>query len=168
LAKPAAREATARSSVSTPQEKPTVIPVAGARATPNQTVNPAQTPDPELQTPTPSPQPPAPNPQSPFAPLPDAVGWAILRVVQNQDGELPRSGVVHFLRGTTDLGTRSSSWRTALPGFRFLAQYPHQDLLHAVDLLIEKKLLVVEATEHLHLWLTQRGKAALESCARQW
>jgi hypothetical protein len=37
-----------------------------------------------------------------------------------------------------------------------------------VDLLVERRLLVVEATEHLHLWLTQRGKAALESCAKQW
>src|SRR5262249_31099748 len=127
-----------------------------------------QTPDSRLQTPDPSLQPPASSPQSPFDPLPVAVGWAILRVVEGQDGELPRSGVVHFLRGTTDLGTRPTSWRTVLPGFRFLAQYPHQDLLRAVDLLIERKLLVVEATEHLHLWLTQRGKAALESCARQW
>jgi len=203
LAKPAPRMATARSPVSAPQEKPTVIPAASARTTPNQTVNSLQTPDSELRpstptpltldskpqtpdsdprTPTPSPKTldskswtpdsglrtPNSSPQSPFAPLPDAVGWAILRVVQNQDGELPRSGVVHFLRGTTDLGARSSSWRTALPGFRFLAQYPHQDLLRAVDLLVERKLLVVEATEHLHLWLTQRGKAALESCARAW
>ena len=210
LAKPAPRMATARSPVSAPQEKPTVIPAASARTTPNQTGDSLQTPDSELRpstptpltldsrpktldskpqtpdsdprTPTPSPKTldskswtpdsglrtPNSSPQSPFAPLPDAVGWAILRVVQNQDGELPRSGVVHFLRGTTDLGARSSSWRTALPGFRFLAQYPHQDLLRAVDLLVERKLLVVEATEHLHLWLTQRGKAALESCAKTW
>jgi len=82
-------------------------------------------------------------------------------VVQSQDGELSRSGVVHFLRGTADIGARPASGRTALPGFRFLAQYAHQDLLRAVDLLIERKLLVVEATEQLHLWLTQRGKAAL-------
>jgi hypothetical protein len=87
--------------------------------------------------------------------------------VETQDGVLPRSGVVHFLRGTTDVGIKPSSGRTALPGFRFLAQYPHQDLLRAVDLLVERKLLVVEATEHLHLWLTQRGKAALELSARE-
>jgi len=99
--------------------------------------------------------------------LPTAVGWAILRVVESQDGELPRSGVVHFLRGTTDLGARPPSGRTALPGFRFLVHYPHQELLRAVDILIERKLVVVEATEHLHLWLTQRGKAALASCAKQ-
>jgi ATP-dependent DNA helicase RecQ len=142
---------------------------------PNQAKGPLPTPDagprtldPRPQTPIPDPRPPAPSPQSPFDPLPVAVGWAILRVVETQDGELPRSGVVHFLRGTTDLGARPTSWRTALPGFRFLAQYPHQNLLRAVDLLVERRLLVVEATEHLHLWLTQRGKAALESCAKQW
>jgi ATP-dependent DNA helicase RecQ len=101
----------------------------------------------------------APNP---FDPLPAAVGWAILRVVQSQDGQLARSGVVHFLRGTTDLGARPAYGHNTLPGFRFLAQYPHPELLRAVDLLVERKLLVVEATEHLHLWLTQRGKAALD------
>ncbi|TMA53609.1 MAG: RecQ family ATP-dependent DNA helicase, partial [Deltaproteobacteria bacterium] len=120
-----------------------------------------QSPDPSPQTPDARPQSPDARPQSPFDPLPAAVGWAILRVVQSQDGELARSGVVHFLRGTADIGARPASGRTALPGFRFLAQYAHQDLLRAVDLLIERKLLVVEATEHLHLWLTQRGKAAL-------
>lgn len=182
LAKPAAPVATARSPVSAPQEKPPVVPATSARTTPNQAIAPLQTPDSGLRTPNPSslilgtrPQTPdarrrtpAPTPQSPFGPLPTAVGWAILRVVESQDGELPRSGVVHFLRGTTDLGVRPPSGHTTLPGFRFLAQYPHPDLLRAVDILIERKLLVVEATEHLHLWLTQRGKAALESCAKAW
>lgn len=126
-----------------------------------------QTPDSQSETsvpisPTaPSPQSLAPHPQSPFDPVPTAVGWAILRVVQNQDGELARSGVVHFLRGTSEIGAQPARGNHALPGFRFLAQYPHQELLRAVDLLIERKLLVVEASEHLHLWLTQRGKAAM-------
>src|SRR5215510_15219470 len=168
LAKPASRVATARPSVSAPQEKPPVVPATNVRTTPNQTVDPLRTPDSGLRTPIPNPQLSIPNPSSPFTPLPVAVGWAILRVVEGQDGELPRSGVVHFLRGTTDLGTRSTSSRTTLPGFRFLVQYPHQELLRAVDLLVERKLLVVEATEHLHLWLTQRGKAALEAGAKQW
>ena len=168
LAKPASRVATARPPVSAPQEKPPVVPTTNVRTTPNQTVDLLQTPDFGLQTPVPNPQPPIPNPSSPFTPLPVAVGWAILRVVEGQDGELPRSGVVHFLRGTTERGIRPAYGRTTLPGFRFLAQYPHQELLRAVDLLIERKLLVVEATEHLHLWLTQRGKAALEAGAKQW
>ena len=182
LAKPASQTATVRSPVSTPQEKSPPMPVASARPTPTQTADPLQTPDSRPrtlnpasgtldsrpQTPDLSPRSPAPSTHSPFAPLPTAVGWAILRVIEGQDGDLPRSGVVHFLRGTTDLGAHSTSSRTALPGFRFLVQYPHQELLRAVDLLVERKLLVVEATEHLHLWLTQRGKAALASCAKAW
>jgi hypothetical protein len=72
------------------------------------------------------------------------------------------------LRGETSaLSIRPSSWRTALPGFGLLAQHLHQDLSQAVNILIERKLLVVEATEHLPLWLTQRGKAALEWYAKQ-
>lgn len=138
-----------------------------------------QTPDSRPQTPVPQAQPapaqakdilqtPDSGPRtldaqshSPCDPLPTAVGWAILRVVQSQDGELSRSGVVHFLRGTTEVGARPTQGTQTLPGFRFLAQYPYQDLLRAVDLLIERKLLVVEASEHLYLWLTQRGKAAM-------
>jgi ATP-dependent DNA helicase RecQ len=168
LAKPASRAATARSPVSAPQEKPPPVPIANARPAPYQTADPLQAPDAGHRTPDLGPQSPAPSTHSPFAPLPTAVGWAILRVVEGRDGDLPRSGVVHFLRGTTDLGAHSTSSRTTLPGFRFLVQYPHQELLRAVDLLVERKLLVVEATEHLHLWLTQRGKAALESGAKTW
>jgi ATP-dependent DNA helicase RecQ len=154
----------------TPQEKPTIVPPTQARSASNstQTESPVPTPDSGLRTPDFQPQTPDAKPstldarpQNPFEPLPTAVGWAILRVVESQDGELSRSGVVHFLRGTADLGARPTYGRTTLPGFRFLAQYPYQELLRAVDLLIERKLLVVEATEHLHLWLTQRGKAAL-------
>jgi ATP-dependent DNA helicase RecQ len=149
----------AREPAQTSQEKTPATPAVQTRPAPNQPTVLIPTPNSELRTPSPP-------PSSPFDPLPVAVGWAILRVVETQDGVLPRSGVVHFLRGTTDLGSRPAYGRTTLPGFRFLAQYPHQDLLRAVDLLIERKLLVVEATEHLHVWLTQRGKAALESCAR--
>ena len=89
------------------------------------------------------------------------MGWAILRVVQSQDGELARGGVAHFLRGTTEMGARPTANTTPLPGYRFLVQYPHQELLTAIDLFIERKLLVVEATEQLSVWLTQRGQAAL-------
>ena len=110
---------------------------------------------------TPQPQPPVPTLQSPFNPVPTAVGWAILRVVQSQDGELARAGVAHFLRGTTEMGARPTANTTTLPGYRFLVQYPHQELLTAIDLFIERKLLVVEATEQLSVWLTQRGQAAL-------
>lgn len=104
---------------------------------------------------------PTPNLEFPFNPVPTAAGWAILRAVQSQDGELARAGVVHFLRGTTEMGARPTANNTALPGYRFLVQYPHQELLTAIDLFIEHKLLVVEATEQLSVWLTQRGKAAL-------
>ena len=160
-AKPGSGVATTQTPAPVPQEKPALSPVVQARPSPNQSRDILSTPDPRLQTPDSRPQTPDSRPQTPFDPLPAAVGWAILRVVQSQDGELSRSGVVHFLRGTADIGARPASGRTALPGFRFLAQYAHQDLLRAVDLLIERKLLVVEATEQLHLWLTQRGKAAL-------
>jgi hypothetical protein len=95
------------------------------------------------------------------------VGWAILRVVQTQDGELPRSGVAHFLRGTTDLGARLTAQSTNLPGYRFLAHYPHQELLRAVDILVERKFVVIEASEYLHLWLTQRGAALLKTLREQ-
>ena len=157
-AQPAGTPARVQTPVS--QEKIAAAPSTQTHPVPNQPQALLSTPDPGLQTPDPRPQPPP-------DPLPAVVGWAILRVVESQDGELSRSGVVHFLRGTTDVGARPSSRRTTLPGFGFLTQYPHQELLRAVDLLIERKLLVVEATEHLHLWLTQRGKAALELYARE-
>jgi len=171
----------AREPAQSPQEKISATPAAHTRPALDHTIAPVPTPNLESRTPNSQPQPldlkpqtpdvgrrtPDATPPSPFDPLPVAVGWAILRVVETQDGRLPRSGVVHFLRGTTDMGARPSYSRTTLPGFRFLAQYPHQDLLRAVDLLVERKLLVVEATEHLHLWLTQRGKAALELSARE-
>lgn len=118
---------------------------------------------PTLQSEAPAHESRTPGSHAAFEPLPAAVGAAILRVVATQDGVFPRSGVVHFLRGeAAELGIRPASWRTALPGFGLLAQHPHHDLLQAVDLLIARKLVVVEATDHLHLWLTQRGKAALE------
>ncbi|MGH7961221.1 MAG: RecQ family ATP-dependent DNA helicase [Candidatus Binatia bacterium] len=149
----------------TAKPKPTVPPPRSS-ASGLQTLNSqSQIPSPPAQSaPAPhsvNPQSAIRNPQSPFDPVPTAVGWAILRVVQSQDGELSRSGVVHFLRGTIEVGSRRASGNQTLPGFRFLAQYAHQDLLRAVDLLIERKLLVVEASEHLHLWLTQKGKAAM-------
>ena len=160
LAPPAAKPGSGVTTTQAPAPVPSnLLQTPDARP---QTLDPRlQTLDSGPQTPDSRPRTPDPRPQTPFDPLPAAVGWAILRVVQSQDGELARSGVVHFLRGTADIGARPASGRTALPGFRFLAQYAHQDLLRAVDLLIERKLLVVEATEHLHLWLTQRGKAAL-------
>lgn len=102
-----------------------------------------------------------PVPPAPLGSVPLAVGWAILRVVESQDGQLSRSGVAHFLGGTKDLGVRSAEHNSSLPGYRFLAQYPYRDLLRAIDILVERKLLVVEATEYLSLWLTQRGAAAL-------
>lgn len=153
-AKPSPEEAVAKAAATTSREQPSTISAAQEHPSPDHT----GVAKPLTRNPQPTPT----HSQSPFDPLPAAVGWAILRVVQNQDGELARSGVVHFLRGTTDVGERPASGRSALPGFRFLAQYSHQALLRAVDLLIERKLLVVEASEHLHLWLTQRGKAALE------
>ena len=101
--------------------------------------------------------------QPPLGSIPPAIGWAILRVVESQDGQLPRSGVAHFLRGTKDLGARSAEHNSALPGYRFLARQPHREVLRAIDVLVERKLLVVEATEYLYVWLTQRGAAALKS-----
>ena len=118
------------------------------------------------QSPTPSPQPPK-NSELSFDPVPTAVGWAILRVVQTQDGELPRSGVVHFLRGTVEMGARPVSQNTTLPGYRFLAHSPHQELLRAVDVLVERKFVVIEASEYLHLWLTQRGATMLKTLREQ-
>ena len=85
----------------------------------------------------------------------------MLSVVQTQDGQLSRSGVAHFLRGTTDLGARPAAEHASLPGYRALAQHSHQELLAAVDVLVEQKLLVIEASEYLYVWLTQRGAAAL-------
>ena len=128
-------------------------------------------------TPTQKPEPAAPirasRPQSSenselsFDPVPTAVGWAILRVVQTQDGQLPRSGVVHFLRGTVEMGVRPASQSTTLPGYRFLAHSPHQELLRAVDVLVERKFVVIEASEYLHLWLTQRGASMLKTLREQ-
>ena len=118
-------------------------------------------------SPASSPPAPVPNPQSPFDTIPVAVGWGLLRVIKSQDGELSRSGVVHFVRGTTDMGVQPTTKTASLPGYRFLVQYSHQELLNAVDVLIERKLLVVEATEQLSLWVTQRGLAALDSVNTQ-
>jgi hypothetical protein len=50
-----------------------------------------------------------------------------------------------------------------LQGYRALAQHSHQELLAAVDVLVEQKLVVIEASEYLYLWLTQRGVAALDT-----
>ena len=118
------------------------------------------------QSPTSS-SPPPKNAELSFDPVPTAVDWAILRVVQTQDGELPRSGVVHFLRGTVEMGVRPTSQNTTLPGYRFLAHSPHQELLRAVDVLVERKLVVIEASEYLHLWLTQRGATMLKTLREQ-
>jgi hypothetical protein len=65
------------------------------------------------------------------------------------------------------MGTRPASQNTTLPGYRFLAQYPHQELLRAVDVLVERKFVVIEASEYLHLWLTQRGAALLKTLREQ-
>ena len=115
--------------------------------------------------PPPSPQaPPIPSPSSaPFGGLPTEVCRAVLGAVQTQDGQLSRSGVAHFLRGTTDLGARPAAENAGLPGYRALARHPHQELLAAVDVLVEHKLLVIEASEYLYVWLTQRGAAALDA-----
>jgi len=152
-----------------PQEQLTAAPPVQARSTlnSNQMGSPSSTADFRPQTSgshpqTPNLRPSDQSPQSLFSSLPDIMAWAILRVIQTQDGELSRSGVAHFLRGTTEINSRSTYGKETLPGFRFLAQYAHQELLRAVDQLVERKLLVVEATEHLYLWLTQRGKAAME------
>ena len=87
----------------------------------------------------------------------------MLDVVQAQDGQLSRSGVAHFLRGTTDLSARPAAENAGLPGYRALARHSHQELLAAVDVLVEHKLLVIEASEYLYVWLTQRGAAALDA-----
>ena len=115
--------------------------------------------------PPPSPQAsPIPSPSSaPFGGLPTEVCRAVLGVVQTQDGQLSRSGVAHFLRGTTDLGARPAAENAGLPGYRALTRRPHQELLAAVDVLVEHKLLVIEASEYLYVWLTQRGAAALDA-----
>ena len=147
-----------------------VLPPDQAKKTPEPAeTSPATQSSSQIPEPAPQarPQPPEsriPNPESPtppFGSVPPAVGWAILRVVESQDGQLPRSGIAHFLRGTKDLGAPSAESHRALPGYRSLAQYPHRELLRAIDVLVERKLLVVEATEYLYLWLTQRGAAAL-------
>ena len=108
--------------------------------------------------------PPAPSPSSaPFGSVPTEVCRAVLDVVQTQDGQLSRSGVAHFLRGTTDLGDRPAAKNATLRGHRSLAQHSHQELLRAVDVLVEQKLLVIEASEYLYLWLTQHGATALKT-----
>jgi hypothetical protein len=48
-----------------------------------------------------------------------------------------------------------------------LADSPHQELLRAVDMLVERKFVVIEASEYLHLWLTQRGAAMLKTLREQ-
>ena len=121
--------------------------------------------EPADPAPEPAPQPPSePTPEpspAPFGGLPAEVCRAVLSVVQTQDGQLSRSGVAHFLRGTTDLGARPAAEHASLPGYRALVQHSHQELLAAVDVLVEQKLLVIEASEYLYVWLTQRGAAAL-------
>ncbi len=116
-----------------------------------------------------------------FGAVPAEIGRTVLDVVRTQDGQLSRSGVVHFLRGTTDPSTRPAAKNTntstgvrvldgersspiaLLPGYRSVVQHSHQELLQAVDELVEQKLLVIEASEYLYLWLTQRGAAALKT-----
>ncbi len=98
-------------------------------------------------------------------PVPAEVCRAVLDLVRTQDGQLSRSEVAHVLRGTTPPGARPADKTAALPGYRSLARHSRQDLLRAVDVLIEQKLLVVEASEYLYLWLTQQGAASLTTLA---
>lgn len=95
--------------------------------------------------------------------VPAEVCRAVLALIRTQDGQLSRSEVAHILRGTTAPGAPPADKTAAVPGYRSLARHSHQDLLRAVDVLIEQKLLVIEASEYLHLWLTQRGAASLKT-----